>query len=112
MSLLTKYMINERIIEMTTPLTIVANIEAKADKIEFVKTELLKLIEPTRQEEGCIQYDLHQDNNNPALFTFIEAWTSHALLQAHLNSPHLKMYVQASEGAVVNFKLNEITKIA
>ena len=97
---------------MTTPLTIVANIEAKADKIEFVKAALLKLIEPTRLEEGCIQYDLHKDNNNPALFTFIETWATPALLQAHLNSPHLKAYVQASEGAVVNFKLNELTNIS
>jgi len=97
---------------MTNTLTIVANIEAKADNIELVKTELLKLIEPTRLEEGCIQYDLHQDNNNPALFTFIENWVSYELLQKHLNSPHLKMYVQATEGAVANFTLNEITKIA
>ncbi|MDX2320064.1 MAG: putative quinol monooxygenase [Moritella sp.] len=97
---------------MTTPLTIVANIEAKADKIEFVKAELLKLIELTRLEDGCIQYDLHQDNHNPALFTFIENWASQALLQKHLDSSHLKMYVQVTEGAVVNFKLNEITKIA
>ncbi|NQZ91529.1 MAG: antibiotic biosynthesis monooxygenase [Moritella sp.] len=96
---------------MTSTLTIVANIEAKADKIEFVKTELLKLIEPTRLEAGCIQYDLHQDNNNPALFTFVENWVSNELLQQHLNSPHLKMYVQATEGAVANFTLNEITKI-
>ncbi|GIC78730.1 putative quinol monooxygenase [Moritella sp. F3] len=97
---------------MTTPLTLVANIEAKADKVELVKSELLKLVEPTRLEAGCIQYDLHQDNSNPALFTFVETWESKALLQAHLNSPHLAMYVQATDGAVVNFKLNEITKIA
>ncbi len=97
---------------MTTPLTIVANIEAKEDKIEFVKAELLKLIEPTLVEEGCIQYALHQDNNNPAQFTFIENWASHALLQKHLNSTHLKRYVKETEDAVVSFKLNEITKIA
>ncbi|CED61094.1 Lipoprotein [Moritella viscosa] len=97
---------------MPTPLTIIANIEAKADQMELVKTELLKLIEPIRLEEGCIQYDLHQDNNNPALFTFVENWASHELLQKHLNSPHLKMYMQTTEGAVATFTLNEITKIA
>ncbi|MFT7684441.1 MAG: quinol monooxygenase YgiN [Moritella dasanensis] len=97
---------------MTTPLTLVANIEAQADKIEFVKAELLKLIAPTRLEAGCIQYDLHQDNSNPAQFTFIENWASKALLEQHINSPHLAMYVQATEGAVVSFTLNEITKIA
>ena len=97
---------------MTTPLTLVANIEAKTEQVEFVKSELLKLVAPTRLEAGCIQYDLHQDNSNPALFTFVETWENKALLQAHLNSSHLAMYVQATEGAVINFQLNEITKIA
>jgi quinol monooxygenase YgiN len=53
-------------------LTIVANITAKADKIDLVKTELEKLIDITRAEEGCINYDLHQDNENPAHFMFYE----------------------------------------
>ena len=39
-------------------LTIVANIKAKAEKINLVKFELEKLIETTRTEEGCINYDL------------------------------------------------------
>ena len=37
-----------------TALTIVANIKANADKIDLVKAELEKLIEPTRTEEGCL----------------------------------------------------------
>ena len=53
-------------------LTIVANIEAKSDKIDFVKAELEKLIHITRSEDGCLQYDLHQDNENPAHFMFYE----------------------------------------
>ncbi|MEO1086758.1 MAG: antibiotic biosynthesis monooxygenase, partial [Acidobacteriota bacterium] len=44
---------------MSAPLTIVARIEANADQIDLVKSELLKLIEPTLREEGCLQYDLH-----------------------------------------------------
>ena len=49
-------------------LTIVANITAHPDKIDLVKAELIKLIDVTRAEEGCINYDLHQDNENPAHF--------------------------------------------
>jgi len=60
-------------------LTIVAHITAKADKIALVKAELKKLISPTRIEEGCLQYDLHQDRNNPACFMFYENWQSRAL---------------------------------
>ena len=61
-------------------LTIVANITAKSDKIELVKAELEKLIPITRAEEGCINYDLHQDKGNPAHFLFYENWESRELL--------------------------------
>ncbi|SON51965.1 putative quinol monooxygenase [Vibrio tapetis] len=94
-----------------TKLTIVANIVANEDKIELVRTELLKLIELTRAEEGCINYDLHQDNDNPAHFVFYENWTSRELLQAHLASQHIADYVAATEGSVAQFTLNEMTHI-
>jgi len=97
---------------MTNQLTIVARIEANADSIDLVKTELLKLIAPTRVEDGCIQYDLHQDNSNPAVFMFFENWESRELWQNHMNNGHLKAYMQATEGAVASFTLNEMTKIA
>ena len=51
-------------------LTIIASIKAKADQIELVKAELTGLVEPTRQEAGCVQYDLHQDNAEPSQFLF------------------------------------------
>ncbi|WP_299803454.1 putative quinol monooxygenase [uncultured Shewanella sp.] len=94
-----------------TPLTIVANITAHADKVEKVKAELLKLIAITRNEQGCLQYDLHQDNDNPAHFTFYENWASRELLQAHMNAQHLKDYVAATEGMVKELTLTEMTLI-
>lgn len=93
-------------------LTIVANIKAKSDKIDLVKAELEKLIATTRAEEGCLQYDLHQDNDNPAHFLFFENWTSRALWQAHMGNQHLQDYKVATEGAIEEFTLNEMTHIA
>jgi quinol monooxygenase YgiN len=92
-------------------LTIVANITANADKVELVKAELLKLIEITRAEEGCVQYDLHQDNEDPAHFLFYENWESRELWQAHMNAQHLQDYMAATDGAVAKFTLSEMTKI-
>jgi len=94
-----------------TQLTIVANIVAKADKIDLVKTELEKLIAPTLEENGCINYDLHQDNDNPAHFMFYENWSSRELWQAHMSNDHLKAYMAATEGAVESFTLNEMTPV-
>lgn len=92
-------------------LTIVANIKANKDKIDLVKTELLKLIDITRAEAGCINYDLHQDNENPAHFLFFENWESRELWQTHMNAPHLAAYMQATDGAVEEFTLNEMSVI-
>jgi quinol monooxygenase YgiN len=95
----------------TSKLTIVANIHANPDKIDLVKAELEKLIPITRAEAGCLQYDLHQDNENPAHFMFYENWESRELWQAHMNAPHLAAYAQATEGAVAEFALNEMSYI-
>ncbi len=93
-------------------LTIVANITTKADKIDLVKAELLKLIDITRAEEGCINYDLHQDNENSAHFLFYENWKSRERWQEHMDNQHLKDYLAATDGAVEDFTLNGMTHIA
>ncbi|RKF20331.1 antibiotic biosynthesis monooxygenase [Alginatibacterium sediminis] len=95
-----------------TKLTIVANIIAKDDSIDLVKGELLKLIDITRAEEGCINYDLHQDNENPAHFMFYENWQSRELWQTHMGNEHLAQYMKATDGCVDQFILNEMTQIA
>jgi len=92
-------------------LTIVARILAKEEKRDLVKSELLKLIPITRVEAGCINYDLHQDNENPNLFLFHENWESRELWQQHMNNAHLADYMKATDGAVEEFTLNEMTVI-
>ncbi len=92
-------------------LTIVANIQAHPDKIELVKAELKKLIPVTRAEAGCDQYDLHQDDEDPARFLFFENWETRELWQVHMGAPHLAAYLAATEGAVLDFTVHEMTQI-
>ena len=92
-------------------LTIVASIQANADQASLVKTELQKLIPITREEAGCLRYDLHQDNADPAHFLFYETWASRELWQAHMNAPHLAAYLQATSGAVSDFTLFEMARL-
>ncbi|QQS55204.1 MAG: antibiotic biosynthesis monooxygenase [Candidatus Competibacteraceae bacterium] len=94
-----------------TTLTIIANIHANPDQIDRVKAELEKLVPITRAEKGCLQYDLHRDNEDPAHFMFFESWESRELWQAHMNAPHLAAYMKATDGAVAEFILNEMTPI-
>ncbi|WP_420573498.1 putative quinol monooxygenase [Kordia sp.] len=92
-------------------LTIVARILAKEGKSSFIKEELLKLIEITRAEKGCINYDLHHDNENENLFLFYENWENRELWQQHMQNDHLAAYMKATDGAVESFELNEMTPI-
>lgn len=93
-------------------LTIVANIVAKQEHVDLVKSELIKLIDKTRAEQGCINYDLHQDNDNPAHFIFYENWASSKALDNHLASAHIAQYSEAVVDAVESFTLNRMTQIS
>ena len=92
-------------------LTVIAHIRARSGQTLRVRTELEKLIVPTRSEPGCLQYDLHQDNRNPACFTFLEQWVSTDHWQQHMDGQPLQDYLAAVEGAVASFTLHQMTRI-
>jgi hypothetical protein len=46
-------------------LTIFAEAYAKPGKEEALRKVLLGLVAPTKKEAGCVQYDLHVDNDDP-----------------------------------------------
>ena len=69
---------------------VVAHITARPEKVEDTRELLLSLIEPTRAEQGCVTYELMQNTADPTDFTFVEAWTSDAALDAHLETEHLR----------------------
>ena len=91
--------------------TIVAKVVAKKEYTEMVRSELLKLIAPTRNEEGCIDYRLHQDNVDPAVFIFYENWESEAWLARHMASEHFKNYVCAVDGKLEKKIVQRMTMI-
>ena len=70
-------------------LTVVALFYGRKGMAKGLKDELMKLISPTRKEDGCIEYRLHQCSNIPENFMFYENWLSKEHLDAHLKTPHL-----------------------
>lgn len=92
-------------------ITVVAKLVVKEGAVELVKTELLKLIMPTRKEEGCIEYRLHQDNADPSVFIFYENWLNMACLERHINSAHFKGYVAAVGDQLTEKVVHKLTEI-
>jgi quinol monooxygenase YgiN len=99
---------------MSEPLlSVVAELVAKPGKEDEVRRHLIGFVEPTRQEEGCVQYDLHESNEEPGRFFFYENWTSDELLQRHLASPHISAFREVSGDLLAQPpRIVKVTRIA
>ena len=82
-------------------LSLVAHFEAIDGQIEETKAFLQGLIAPTRAEEGCVEYWLHQHNDDPARFTFYENFASRDAWDRHMETEHLAAF-KAVEGKLFN----------
>lgn len=94
---------------MSETVTVIAKLVAKPEAITEVKIELLKMVDPTRQEEGCLTYRLHQDNEDPALFLFYEIWENIERLIAHTQTRHYCEYAAAVEGKIAERVVQKMT---
>ena len=78
---------------MSQQLTVIAHLVARPDKVKDAKRAMVSLIERTRSEQGCIDYNLHQDSDNPVEFTFYENWMSREAWEHHMEMPYLQEFV-------------------
>jgi quinol monooxygenase YgiN len=70
-------------------LIVVAELIAQSGKEDDLRQKLTGFVAPTRAENGCIQYDLHESEETPGHFLFFERWTSAQALESHAASPHI-----------------------
>ena len=95
-------------------LTVIAFMRAAVGKREELKAALEALIESAKQEDGCVNYDLHQGVEDPDFFTFYENWVSGEKLDAHLAAPHLVDFA-AKMGGLLDDQgpsINRVRRIA
>ncbi len=95
-------------------LTVIVRMRAKPGQEQRLRDELTALVEPTSQEAGFVNYDLHQAVDDPTSFYLYENWTSAEALDAHFQTPHLKHFVSVKDDLLdeVNLILNKLKRIA
>ncbi len=79
---------------------VVARVIALPNKIAEFKALALNLVEQTRQESGCIKYELLQNQSDSTDFTFVEEWVSDDAFDVHLKTPHFLDAVSQLDGLV------------
>lgn len=86
---------------------VIASIVAKTEFIEEVKAALHQIIEPSREEKGNLQYDLHTESEQKGSFVFFERWASDEALEKHNKTEHFKQLVKA---LMANWKVWRLKK--
>jgi quinol monooxygenase YgiN len=58
-------------------------LKSKLENREEMKAVLENLVENSRKEAACLQYDLHQNIEDPNIFVFHEVWKNKEGLDLH-----------------------------
>jgi quinol monooxygenase YgiN len=93
-------------------LTLIVHLKARPGKEQELEATLRGLVAPTRQEAGCINYDLFQDNASPGEFALYENWAAVPEWEAHMKTPHLVDFVARVDDLAETWTLQKLTQIA
>lgn len=92
-------------------LNIVAIFTIKSEFAAEFKVEFKKIVEASRQEAGCIRYDLNQDVKDPNTYIFVESWQSKQAIELHNAEPHYKAFAKFAEGKVAKKTVHIMTQV-
>ncbi|SDX80855.1 Quinol monooxygenase YgiN [Modestobacter sp. DSM 44400] len=81
-------------------LSVVAVLVAKNGQEDVVRQALLALVAPTREEEGCLAYELFESAVAPGTFVTQERWRHQGDLDAHLQTEHVQKALGAAGDAL------------
>ncbi|MGM7701814.1 putative quinol monooxygenase [Pseudalkalibacillus sp. Hm43] len=63
----------------------------KSDKVEEFFKELKEVQRASREEEGCVQYELHQGLEDDT-FMLYEIWENETAFEEHITTDHYNHY--------------------
>jgi quinol monooxygenase YgiN len=67
--------------------------------IDKLRGEMEKVVEATRREDGCINYDFAIDISDPTRLIVFERWRDQDALDAHIKSAHIAAWRAAGAAA-------------
>ncbi|PVZ83060.1 antibiotic biosynthesis monooxygenase [Serratia sp. S1B] len=88
---------------------VVALITATPEHRASVDKALRAMVIPSRAEAGCLQYELHQEVDQPNAYVFIERWASAQALQEHTETSHFRAFLAELEGKLVSLEVKKVT---
>ena len=74
-------------------------------------TDINKLIDSSKQEDGCLSYELYQSTTSENRFVMIENWEDQAALEQHNQNPALLAFAQNVTNYVTAKPVIHVTEV-
>src|SRR5260370_25785125 len=87
--------------------TNLAFFRARRGQSEALGAALAALVEPTRLEAGCLNYDLHRSVDDTDVWFVYENWRSSEGFEAHMLAEHLQAFLKATPDLVCRLLLEK-----
>lgn len=79
------------------PINLTVILKSKQESIEILKSLLLDLVQNSKKESACIQYDLHQSNEELNVFIFHEIWENQNGWDNHNQQSYIQSFFENSK---------------
>ncbi|MCH2256027.1 MAG: antibiotic biosynthesis monooxygenase [Alteromonas sp.] len=73
-----------------------ATITPKNEYFDDAKAAIQSILEETRNEVGCVQFDIHTNQESSVLYLY-EQWTDEAALENHYNQSYTRQVFKSYE---------------
>jgi quinol monooxygenase YgiN len=70
-------------------------------EMEF-REELLRVVEPSRAESGCVAMHIFESFRKPVVFAIHSEWVDEAAFETHAELPHTVRFLQAAEALLTH----------
>lgn len=75
-----------------TMVAVIGQFRMPPENMERARVSMRKVMEATRAEDGCVEYNYAEDVLDPGLIRVSEVWESREQLAAHLKTEHMAVW--------------------
>lgn len=77
---------------------VIGQFRLPAERMDEARPLMRKVMEATRAEQGCIEYNFAEDVLDPGLIRISEVWESREHLNDHAKAPHMAVWAEERAG--------------
>lgn len=75
----------------------IVSFDPKPTDVAVFREELLRMIEPSRREPGCLRIDVFESVRAPYVFSIHSEWIDEGAFDLHASLPHTTRFLSVAE---------------